>query len=287
MVCIRDRHAGKVVRHGDVSRHVFTDAQVAGLVRLGEQIEAQCGHPQDIEWAWADGRLYALQARPITTAIRPRLSWEPPERGVRYVRGGVMELLPDPISVLFEMVGLPAFERATKEYQERLGLGPAMQGWGFTTINGYVYGALRLNLGMVWEAMWALPVLLGHASQVTPTPQSWREETLPAYRQAVAVQQGDPGALSAQALLERIEALALACGRYWAVFAALVPQLDRAESRFERLYRRLRKKGDPEPVTLLRGLENRPLEGTGNATERIHDGQAITVDGTAGKVYLG
>lgn len=260
------RRTGEVVHRGDVPRRVLSAAQVAGLVHLGEQIEAHNSRPQDIEWAWAEGRFHVLQARPITTPIRPRLSWEPPERGVRYVRGGMMELLPDPISVLFETVGLPAFERATKEYQERLGLGPAMQGWGFVVIHGYVYGALRLSLGMVIEAIRAFPVLLGHASQATPTPQTWREETLPAYRQAVAAMEGDPGALSGQELLERVEALALACGRYWAVFAALVPQLDRAERRFEVLYRRLRKKGDaealhpPEAVALLRGLENRPLE---------------------------
>ena len=248
------------MRRSRVPHRVLSDAQVAGLVRLGEQIEAHCGCPQDIEWAWADGRFHVLQARPITTAIRPRLSWEPPERGVRYVRGGAMELMPDPVSVLFETVGLPAFERATKEYQEGLGLGPAMQGWGFVAINGYVYGALRLSLGMMWEAMRALPVLLGRASPAAPTPRGWQEETWPAYRQAVAALQGDPTAFSSQELLDRIEALALACGRYWSVFAALVPQLDRAERRFERLYRRLCKKGDPGPAVLLRGLENRPLE---------------------------
>lgn len=255
-----DRRTGDIVRHTGVPEHVLSDAQVTDLVRAGEQIEAYYGCPQDIEWAWADGRFDVVQARPVTTPIRPRLSWEPPARGNRYVRGGMMELLPDPVSVLFATLALPAFERATKEQQERLGLGPAMQDWGFAVINGYVYGVVHLSLRMALEMVRALPVLLGHASQMTPTPQTWHEETLPPYQQAVATLQGDPAACSDLELLDRIEALALACGRYWTVFAALVPQLDRAERRFEMLYRRLRQTGDPAPAIFLRGLVNRPLE---------------------------
>lgn len=37
------------------------------LSKLGTRLEAEAGAPQDIEWAIAGGRLYLLQARPITT----------------------------------------------------------------------------------------------------------------------------------------------------------------------------------------------------------------------------
>ncbi|MGV3527230.1 MAG: rifamycin-inactivating phosphotransferase [Candidatus Sericytochromatia bacterium] len=43
------------------------DAQILELARLGRQIEALWGTPQDIEWAWANGLFYILQSRPITT----------------------------------------------------------------------------------------------------------------------------------------------------------------------------------------------------------------------------
>jgi pyruvate,water dikinase len=47
---------------------VLTDDQVLDLARLGLAVEAHYGGvPQDVEWAIADGRLYLLQARPITT----------------------------------------------------------------------------------------------------------------------------------------------------------------------------------------------------------------------------
>ena len=46
---------------------VLDDAELAELAALGERVEAFFGTPQDIEWAIADGQLYLLQSRPITT----------------------------------------------------------------------------------------------------------------------------------------------------------------------------------------------------------------------------
>ena len=44
------------------------DPQLEQLAELGRQVERLYGGPRDIEWAWADGRFWLLQARPITTA---------------------------------------------------------------------------------------------------------------------------------------------------------------------------------------------------------------------------
>lgn len=44
----------------------LTDAQVLELTALVSQVEAHYEKPMDIEWAYAGGRLYLLQARPIT-----------------------------------------------------------------------------------------------------------------------------------------------------------------------------------------------------------------------------
>jgi pyruvate,water dikinase len=37
------------------------------LARIGDDLERRLGRPQDIEWAVEDGRVYVLQARPVTT----------------------------------------------------------------------------------------------------------------------------------------------------------------------------------------------------------------------------
>ena len=50
-------------------RQALPDAAILELARLGAQVEAQLypGQPQDIEWAWAGGRLHLLQSRAITS----------------------------------------------------------------------------------------------------------------------------------------------------------------------------------------------------------------------------
>ncbi len=45
----------------------LSDAQVIELARLAHRVADHFGAPQDIEWAWAEGKLYLLQSRPITS----------------------------------------------------------------------------------------------------------------------------------------------------------------------------------------------------------------------------
>ncbi len=49
-------------------RHPTLSAEeLHALTDLGRRVEAHYGQPQDIEWAFAEGQLYLLQSRPITT----------------------------------------------------------------------------------------------------------------------------------------------------------------------------------------------------------------------------
>ncbi|RME79853.1 MAG: phosphoenolpyruvate synthase [Methanobacteriota archaeon] len=45
----------------------LTDEQIIGLAKIGMKIEEHYGKPQDTEWAVEGGKLYIVQARPITT----------------------------------------------------------------------------------------------------------------------------------------------------------------------------------------------------------------------------
>ncbi|MBI4336976.1 MAG: phosphoenolpyruvate synthase [Chloroflexi bacterium] len=55
------------VPHEEQERHKVEPADIEELARLGRHIEEHYGLAQDIEWAKADGRLYILQSRPVTT----------------------------------------------------------------------------------------------------------------------------------------------------------------------------------------------------------------------------
>jgi len=48
-------------------RQILTDAQVVKLAKLCVKIEEHYKLPQDIEWAFAKGKYYIVQSRPITT----------------------------------------------------------------------------------------------------------------------------------------------------------------------------------------------------------------------------
>jgi rhodanese-related sulfurtransferase/phosphohistidine swiveling domain-containing protein len=90
------------------------------LITFGRQLEAHFGHPQDVEWAHANGRFLLLQSRNITSraghgddpvavreAERARLlaavAGEPADRPV-FVAGDYASLLPQPTELSLELM---------------------------------------------------------------------------------------------------------------------------------------------------------------------------------------
>ncbi|MDA0634040.1 PEP-utilizing enzyme, partial [Nonomuraea sp. MCN248] len=79
-----DRRGGRLVTSdvpgSDRDRPVIDDATARRLAALGTEITAVRGGPQDVEWAIADGRVWILQARPLTAeppAWPPSLATSP------------------------------------------------------------------------------------------------------------------------------------------------------------------------------------------------------------------
>jgi pyruvate,water dikinase len=58
------------------TRAVLEPSQLPELVQLGQQIEALYNQPMDVEWALRDGRLFVLQARPITSIAAATVALE-------------------------------------------------------------------------------------------------------------------------------------------------------------------------------------------------------------------
>ncbi|RUT35741.1 phosphoenolpyruvate synthase [Paenibacillus zeisoli] len=76
----------------------LTEQQIFNLARIGRQIEAYFGCPQDIEWCLADGVFYIVQSRPITT-LYPIPQANDQENHV-YVSVGHQQMMTDPIKPL-------------------------------------------------------------------------------------------------------------------------------------------------------------------------------------------
>ena len=90
-------------------RPVLTDDQVRELTATASRIEAVYGAPQDIEWALADGQLYILQSRPITS-LYPQPSPLPTDgqlhvyANFNYLQGLVEPLTPAGSSLFMALV---------------------------------------------------------------------------------------------------------------------------------------------------------------------------------------
>ncbi|MBT2290135.1 phosphoenolpyruvate synthase [Paenibacillus albidus] len=87
----------------------LTEPQILQLARIGRQIEAHFGYPQDIEWCLADGTFYIVQSRPITT-LYPIPEANDQENHV-YVSVGHQQMMTDsmkPLGLSFYLLLTPA-----------------------------------------------------------------------------------------------------------------------------------------------------------------------------------
>jgi pyruvate,water dikinase len=87
----------------------LTEQQILQLARIGRQIEAYFGYPQDIEWCLAHDTFYIVQSRPITT-LYPIPEANDQENHV-YISVGHQQMMTDPMKPLglsFYLLTTPA-----------------------------------------------------------------------------------------------------------------------------------------------------------------------------------
>jgi pyruvate,water dikinase len=97
------------------NRPALTDDQILQLERIGRQIEAHFGCPQDIEWCLVDDTFYIVQSRPITTLF-PIPEASDQENHV-YISVGHQQMMTDPIKPL----GLSFFLLTTRAPMRKAG----------------------------------------------------------------------------------------------------------------------------------------------------------------------
>jgi len=257
----------------ELRRAPVLDDEAAGeLVRLGVQIEELYGMPMDIEWALADGRLAIVQARPITAlpeeALVPEpkapaaIEWQLPNPKGQYMRGSIVDMMPDPVSPLFATLGLTTVGRVgIKEVMRPLTRSePVLPEDYILTINSYAYMGVAYTPRQWW---WILThMMLGFPRILREAIPLWRDEIRPRYVETVARWQGRPlEAMSTAELWAGAQEVNDAAMLHLAsLLVATTGASAGAEGLFTRVYEKMvQRGGDPAATTFLMGYDSIPI----------------------------
>lgn len=249
----------KPVPPSERKQPVLSNRQAAELADLGKKIEAFYGMPMDIEWAFADGKFFIVQARPIT-ALPP--DWIVPDAKAVYARGSLAEHIPGPVTPLFATLGIDLANQATAQLWDRtIGKNAAslIAGRGaYTTINGFVYGGFRLDFKGTWAATKVSisqigPMFRGSVArwqaardELAVIVKTWEEKPIET--------------LSPSELLQGVRTVFGAACHYFTVIQTTLPAASSSETMFVKFYNGfIKRKLDPEASAFLLGYETSSL----------------------------
>ena len=135
------------VKGADATCHHSTEGalqanQVRKIAEMARRVEAHSGAPQDIEWALADGKLYVLQARPITTlpGEQTKMIPIPIEVPPGFWQHDASRF-PTPPSLMFHVAAEVVVPPGTKLMAEEFGL--LIDGLEFRVIGGWPYQRMK------------------------------------------------------------------------------------------------------------------------------------------------
>lgn len=194
------------------TRRALKPEAINALASLARQVEAHFGAPQDLEWAWEQGQMYLLQARPITALppAPPPGGWKSPEPNVVWERRNFAEHLPGPISEVAGTLILPAVGEAVVALARSIGY--SLSRPAFVTIGGYAYAResmrRRLDFPLRWASVYAR-MFLAPASRWQREPRGTHE------RRVAPLLEKLPDAQDAPAIVAWCEAMVREFARTW------------------------------------------------------------------------
>ena len=176
--------------------------QAQAVADLAREVAERYGRPQDIEWAIDhDGRLWLLQARPMTALPDP-VSWTAPGPGLWMRNFRLGEWLPEAVTPLFaHLAAAGAGRRLPRRHaRQRRGSGavPVRAGQRLVLQRHPDPVTQTATLGCCGRGAAAVKIIYNALIRVSRDPaaadravlsdlyQQWREIHLPAYRRLVA-----------------------------------------------------------------------------------------------------
>lgn len=241
---------------------VLSASEAVRLADLGVQIETLYGIPVDVEWAAAGETFYILQARPITAIPDPPppTSWKLPKGAYMAMRVNVIELMEEPLSPLFETLGLEVINTSMQKMMADF-LGPGiMPERPIIQVNHYAYYNGSLKPASIARVLFDS---VGIAKRMFTAPiERWTAQGRPAYLAVVEKWKTcDWRAHSGTEILHASRELAgAAIDAYWSMVGGVLPAAWISEALFTFFYRLLiKRRSDPEAFTFLLGFDSAPI----------------------------
>jgi phosphohistidine swiveling domain-containing protein len=245
-------------------RAVLSKAEAVRLARIGDEIETLYGVPMDIEWAVSNDVFFILQARPITALPDPPppSRWRLPRGAYIAMRVNIIELMAEPLSPLFETMGLQVINESMGDMMtEFLGRPGVMPETPIISVHHYAYynGSLKpLNmLKILFDSV-------GIARRMFRAPvERWTEQGRPEYVAKVETWETSNWRERSNGEIWKAarELAHAAIDAYWSMVGGLLPAAWISEGLFTFFYRMLvKRRDDPEAFTFLLGFDSLPIE---------------------------
>ena len=252
---------------------VLSDEGAAELVRMGVQVETFYSTPMDVEWAIAEGKLYLLQARPITALPDPEppvpTEWTLPKGSYVAMRNNIVELMADPLTPLFGTLGRSAVNTSlNRQLTQFFGRPGIMPDEIIVTVNEYAYYNGSVKAGQMVRILLDSVGIMKR--MFTGAVERWTDAGRPRYIATVERWQAKRWrALSATEILSAVRELAeAAIDAYMALVSGVLPAAWISEALFTITYGKLiKRRDDPTAPTYLLGFNSIPIQ----AEKKLYD----------------
>ena len=140
----------------------LTEEQSREVARLAMGLEEKIGTAQDLEWAYAEGKLFCLQTRPITT-LPPKSFYDPQVNGdhaILWDNSNIIESYSGVTSPLTFSFARMAYERVYIQFCEVMGVPRKVieaHDVMFRNMLGLIRGRVYYNLGNWYRLVLMLP----------------------------------------------------------------------------------------------------------------------------------